>query len=404
MANLLWGKVYFKQTFAGYLRQEPGERYTFTYDDSYLSGNNPPIAYTLPLQTEPHINENSVPAFFDNLIAEGWLEQAQQRLLRKRQCSRFELLLAFGHDCAGAVSVIDPEPEKLSTNMIDHNDPAELAIYQNRASLSGIQPKFLLTKTRGKLLVTEQGQASTHIAKLPSTTINDIIYNEWLTINACNTLLPKDDFVDAQLMSLPGFSEEALVIKRFDRTENGDKIHFEEFNQLLNHQSKQKYDGAYRDMADCILDNQHCSNAEAYRLYKRILVGILIGNTDMHLKNFAMFNDNNHFTLTPNYDLVSAAIYKPYQYLALTLDGAADRPISTLKPKHLIALGEAFSLHHDAIAMAVSEIQTRIDAAKDTLAERGKSKNTLKDKIITMMEKRWNGTFSSIGRQLSKPQ
>lgn len=35
MARLLWGKVYYKDIFAGIIREEPGDRVTFTYDDSY---------------------------------------------------------------------------------------------------------------------------------------------------------------------------------------------------------------------------------------------------------------------------------------------------------------------------------------------------------------------------------
>ncbi|MBL8677095.1 MAG: HipA N-terminal domain-containing protein, partial [Alphaproteobacteria bacterium] len=46
MAQLLWGKVYYQDVFAGYLRQEPGERFLFTYDESYLNSSNPPISYT----------------------------------------------------------------------------------------------------------------------------------------------------------------------------------------------------------------------------------------------------------------------------------------------------------------------------------------------------------------------
>lgn len=84
MATFLWGKVYFKDTFAGYLREEPGDRVSFTYDESYLSGGHGPIAYTLPLRAAPHISENGLHPFFDNLVSEGWLEQAQNRIMGKR--------------------------------------------------------------------------------------------------------------------------------------------------------------------------------------------------------------------------------------------------------------------------------------------------------------------------------
>ena len=36
MAELLWGKVYFADQFAGYLREEPSGAISFTYVDAYL--------------------------------------------------------------------------------------------------------------------------------------------------------------------------------------------------------------------------------------------------------------------------------------------------------------------------------------------------------------------------------
>lgn len=50
MARLLWGQVYCHDQFVGYLRQEPGNRVSFCYDESYLNSGAPAIAYTLPLQ------------------------------------------------------------------------------------------------------------------------------------------------------------------------------------------------------------------------------------------------------------------------------------------------------------------------------------------------------------------
>src|SRR5580698_4665856 len=111
MATSLWGKVYFdSDSYAGELRQEPGGRCVFTYDPTYLELRKPAIAFTLPRRAEPYINENGLHPFFDNLVAEGWLRNAQARALKVNPEDLFALLLAFGHDCAGAVSVIDPDP------------------------------------------------------------------------------------------------------------------------------------------------------------------------------------------------------------------------------------------------------------------------------------------------------
>ena len=44
---------------------------------------------------------------------------------------------------------------------------------------------------------------------------------------------------------------------------------------------------------------------EIYNLFLRIIAGLLLGNLEMHLKNFAMFNQNNafrHSLSTPSYE------------------------------------------------------------------------------------------------------
>src|ERR1700720_4243182 len=121
MAAVLWGKVYDNDLFAGELRQEPGGRCAFTYDPAYLEAKNPAIAFTLPLRAAPYISEQGLHPFFDNLVAEGWLRNAQARALKVDPSNRFALLLAFGKDCAGAVSVIDPAPAVEPA--VDSNDP-----------------------------------------------------------------------------------------------------------------------------------------------------------------------------------------------------------------------------------------------------------------------------------------
>src|SRR5882724_3758242 len=107
MAAALWGKVYYNNVYAGELRQEPGGRCVFTYDPAYLEAKQPAVSFTLPRQTAPHICEQGLHPFFDNLGAEGWLRNAQARALRTDPNNRFALLLAFGQACAGAVSVVD---------------------------------------------------------------------------------------------------------------------------------------------------------------------------------------------------------------------------------------------------------------------------------------------------------
>src|SRR5690606_1745442 len=146
-------------------------------------------------------------------------------LLGKRAASRFELLLAFGQDCAGAVSVMDPEPSKLSDDLMDLSDPKQAAALTGRASLSGVQAKLAAVLRNGKISPAQVGELSTHIIKFPSHKHHDLVMNEFLTTQAVKALLPDDDVVDLKIGEVSGVSEPVLIIKRFDRDVNKQRIH-----------------------------------------------------------------------------------------------------------------------------------------------------------------------------------
>lgn len=407
MATSLWGKVYFdSDSYAGELRQEPGGRCVFTYDSTYLEQRKPAIAFTLPRRAEPYLNENGLHPFFDNLVAEGWLRNAQARALKVKPEDRFALLLAFGHDCAGAVSVIDPEPN--ARLQIETGDAVTNAALTSRASLSGIQPKLLAIKDERGFRPARGDELSTYIAKRPSGTLRDIVENEYLTTIANAALLPGDEIAEVEIAKVEGLGDEkALLVKRFDRLKSGTKRHFEEFNQLLNRQSgEDKYDASYEEIARFVLETPGCTPVDAWRLYQRILVCFLTGNTDAHLKNFAMFHTPDGLRLTPAYDLVAAALYPEFKFIALSIGGASNIVLNELKPKHIVSLGKAYGLSDKVLLDAFAALEKRRPyAEKAVMAAAKKIDAELIGKhLLEIMERRWNGTFASAGSFLSKKQ
>lgn len=118
-----------------------------------------------------------------------------------------------------------------------------------------------------------------------------------------------------------------------------------------------------------------------YPLYKRILVGILLGNTDMHLKNFAMFHTAEGLRLTPTYDQVAAVLYD-YKTLALTLGGKPHFRINQLKPNHIIQLAKEFNLQPTIIPSAIDAIEKNLAAAKHAIAASTVGSSTLKNNLI----------------------
>jgi serine/threonine-protein kinase HipA len=397
LAKLLWGKVFFRDRFAGILREEAGYGSSFAYDLNYLSDHaNVPISYSLPFQEEPHIYLNGLLPFFDNLVAEGWVELAQSRILGKRTASRLELLLAFGFDCIGAISIFDPEPAEVFDELLDVSDQKEMALLTSRASLSGIQPKLAVREKDGKYYPTKVRELSTHIAKFPSQGHLDLMENEYLTTLAIHALLRREQIVEMKIGMVEGINDEALIITRFDRREKPgskdiERIHFEEFNQLLGIGSKGKYSGQYRDLANFIQLNIG-RTTELYRVYRRILAGFILGNTDMHLKNFAMFNDKEGFSSVPIYDQISSILYG-YKTLALGIAGAQNLFLSQIKRKHLDILGKEFGLNDAAVQMTIDELGANLEKAKQAVLGSALGPERLKEQIIEQMEKRWKGTF-----------
>ncbi len=401
MANALWGKVYYKDTYAGRLQEEAGGRCIFTYDTSYLEAEQPKIAHTLPLRKEPHISEQGLHSFFDNLVAEGWFRNAQARALGIDPRHRFALLLGFGHDLAGAVSVVDPEPRNHYS--LDHADDATIAALLGRASLSGIQRKLLVVREGNGFRPVQPNELSTHIAKLSSGNLRHLIELEFLTTLVVRELLPDDEIVDMEITNIPAINEQALIVPRFDRTPTGRRLyHFEEFNQLLGRRSgDDKYEGGYEDIAKFIRETPDCISAEVDRLFRRILACLLVGNTDAHFKNFAMFHTRDGLRLTPMYDLVSAAIYPEYQSIALYIAGIRNLKIGALLPKHLLMLGKGFGLDEEDVVAAVETLGKHLPIALETLAKADVGPDNLKKKLIEKVEKRWNGSFALTGQLLS---
>jgi serine/threonine-protein kinase HipA len=398
MAVNLYGTVYYREALAGTLEQAPDGRYAFTYNLAYIGAGQPQIAHTLYLRFAPHYSHGLHP-FFDNLVAEGWLARAQARALGIRGDDRFARLLAFGADCPGAVSIRDPRPEREPNLEVGTRE--EIAALANRASISGIQRKLFAVQTANGFRPARAGETSTHIAKLPSADLEEFVELEYLTTVAAKALLPDDQVVELEIAEVQNIRGPCLLVRRFDRTPRGEKIHFEEFNQLLDRPSEAKYEGAYSDVATFILRHQQYHREEDIdRLLRRILVSILVGNNDAHMKNFGLLYTPEGFRLAPFYDVVAAALYPQCKDspLALRLGAGKNPPtLASLRSKHLSALAESMALSPSALKLAIEDLNRRLPVAIRAIENTGDESRALKEKLIKFMRKRWNATFKSTG-------
>ena len=112
--------------------------------------------------------------------------------------------------------------------------------------------------------------------------------------------------------------QQAFFIERFDRNDDGSVTHIEDFAQVFNVYPEDKYKKAsYRNLLSVIAtESDHHDVAEFIR---RLTFNVLIGNGDMHLKNWSLiYPDRRNARLSPAYDFVSTIPYIGNDKSALT--------------------------------------------------------------------------------------
>ncbi len=116
-------------------------------------------------------------------------------------------------------------------------------------------------------------------------------------------------------------------IKRFDRRGKSGKIAVEDFAQLSGKSRDTKYDYSMEKLVD-ILDRYSTFPAvEKVKLFRLTVFNFLIGNEDMHLKNFSLIQRDIKVEFSPAYDLINTtiAMKSPKEEIALPLNGKKSR-------------------------------------------------------------------------------
>ncbi len=121
----------------------------------------------------------------------------------------------------------------------------------------------------------------------------------------------------------------AYITKRVDRDISEKKVSMyamEDFCQLSNRLTIDKYKGSYENCGRIIKKYSVCPGLDLSELFLRVVFSFVIGNSDMHLKNFSLRESepgNRQFCLSKAYDLLPVNIVLPTdeEQLALTFNG-----------------------------------------------------------------------------------
>ena len=101
----------------------------------------------------------------------------------------------------------------------------------------------------------------------------------------------------------------ALLVRRFDRADDGGKIAMEDFCQLAALLPGDKYQGSAELCARILRQFSSAPPLDLLALYRQLLFSWWTGNGDVHLKNLALLDrDRGAHRLSPGYDLVNTAV------------------------------------------------------------------------------------------------
>lgn len=121
----------------------------------------------------------------------------------------------------------------------------------------------------------------------------------------------------------------AYITKRIDREFDGDKViqyAMEDFCQLSNRLTYDKYRGSYEGCGRIIKKYSIYPGLDMSELFLRVVFSYVIGNSDMHLKNFSlkeMEPAGRVYALSKAYDILPVNVILPEDEdeMALTLNG-----------------------------------------------------------------------------------
>jgi serine/threonine-protein kinase HipA len=354
-------EILFKDQLAGLLEETASGGTRFTYKKGFQTE----IACSLPIARREHEWPQGVHPFFQHLGPEGWLRQQQAHVAHVEEQDDFGLLLRFGGDCIGAVSVRGGPGEA------DNLPPVrELAANPGR-TVSGVQRKLLVIKEGNHFAPAAETGPAPFIAKFNSESIGSLVRNEALSLRWVAAVLEGDEINSYKLAQVSKINETALVVTRFDRTKNGEKLRLEDFAQILSKPRGAdfagKYDASYEDVAEAIAKHSTRAAIDLRKFFRRLIVFTLVGNCDAHLKNFSLLETLEGFRLSPAYDILNTALYDGFdQNIALSINGSK-QALDEITWPLLANFGRSIGLSQAAVDQSRTDLRTRVQKAAPIL-------------------------------------
>jgi serine/threonine-protein kinase HipA len=184
---------------------------------------------------------------------------------------------------------------------------------ESSITVPGVQPKLSLGWIKTELENGHQGRLTIldalegmYILKPQNIQYPQMPENEHLSMRLAE--LFNIEVVPSILIRLAS-GELSYLTRRIDRIEDHSKIHMIDFLQIL--ELEDKYKGNMETLGKVIGELSINIVLDKMRFFELAVFNYVIGNNDMHLKNFSMWKTDQGWTLSPAYDLLNVKIILP---------------------------------------------------------------------------------------------
>jgi serine/threonine-protein kinase HipA len=364
--------VWMHDTLVGTITNFGGDQNIFSFDEAYRHDPAAPVisfkAFRHPVTgeylAEMRHTTRRVHPYFANLLPEGSLRRYLAQHADVSQDRDFPLLWLLGADLPGGLVIRDhagdPSPPVESGTRAPAAGPAPNVL---RFSLAGVQLKFSASgnPTRG-FTIPVSGLDGHWILKLPDQRYQDVPANEFAMMSFARAVgidVPEIGLVDpAEVEGLPAdvrnLTGVAYYIRRFDRKPDGGRVHTEDFAQANGIYPDDKYDRlSFDQIAEQVAT--YASLDDAIEFVRRLTFNLVIGNGDMHAKNWSMmYRDPQRPQLAPPYDYLSTVVYMPGDGTGLNIAGT--KRFADIDEARLTALSKRAGLPKKIVLDAAADM------------------------------------------------
>lgn len=283
--------------------------------------------------SKAQIRTEKVSPVLSNLLPEGVLRELTATALQCHVNNEFSILAYLGSNLPGAIIAKPIKAGDIPVWALEQRlstEPQQINVKHadTKFSLAGVQMKFSSAHRDGRYHINQELSEDMWIIKTPSTVHKGVPVNEYTCMKLAEAVgaeIPEVRLIELkELEGLPNIKlpdeQYAYGIKRFDRNEKG-RIHTEDFAQVFGLYPRDKYQRVnYEQLGSVLYQSSSERLKDIQQMARRLLINILLGNGDAHLKNWTLiYSDGFSPRLSPLYDVVFTSPYIKNDSLALNM-------------------------------------------------------------------------------------